>query len=110
MYMDDGSGGHSTFEGAEQVATRMRQGLVKAGFMPNEKKCKWIPSQSVELLGMKIDLQCGIIKATEGRVAKLKGNSSPKFCSQINADSRPPTRKKSGCNAAVHYSLRSIIE
>ena len=72
LYMDDGSGGHSTYEGAQSIAARMKQDLLKAGFLPNEKKSKWVPSQVVEMLGMEVDLKNGVIRASEGRVAKLK--------------------------------------
>ena len=72
MYMDDGSGGAASVEEAETVASRMRSDLAKAGFLPNEKKCRWTPSQVVEMLGMKIDLAEGKIWVTEDRVRKLK--------------------------------------
>ena len=71
LYMDDGSGGHETETGAVQVATRMKADLIAAGFLPNEKKCRWEPSQVVELLGMVVDLQKGTVRATEKRVKKL---------------------------------------
>ena len=72
LYMDDGSGGHETMEGAKAVADRMRADLLKAGFVPNEKKCQWEPSHKVRMLGMEIDMEKGIIQASENRVDKLK--------------------------------------
>ena len=72
MYMDDGSGGHCTKDGAKQVAEQMRNDLICAGFVPNESKCQWEPSQVVEMLGMRVDLRKGIIYATERRVEKLR--------------------------------------
>ena len=72
LYMDDGSGGHSTVEGAQAVAKRLKSDLVQAGFVPNENKCHWEPSQTVEMLGMEVDMREGIIRVTKGRVEKLK--------------------------------------
>ena len=72
MYMDDGSGGHETFEGAAEVARIMKRDLEKAGFLAHPEKCKWIPSQAVQLLGMELDFKSGTVKAAEKRVIKLQ--------------------------------------
>ena len=55
-----------------QVAKRLKSDLVQAGFVPNENKCHWEPSQTVEMLGMEVDMREGIIRVTKGRVEKLK--------------------------------------
>ena len=57
--------------GAKKVGKIMRTDLLKAGFVPHPEKCRWDPSQQVELLGMQLDLSLGIIKAFEARVKKL---------------------------------------
>eukprot|EP00117_Sycon_ciliatum_P022902 scpid26163/ scgid19621/ Retrovirus-related Pol polyprotein from transposon gypsy; Reverse transcriptase; Endonuclease len=72
LYMDDGSGGHASKAGAHKVANQMKKDLQNAGFVANEKKCRWEPSQVVEMLGMVVDLRVGAIRASEKRVKKLK--------------------------------------
>jgi len=71
LYMDDGSGGHKSYEGAVAVAKVMKTDLLRAGFVPHPDKCRWEPSQRVDLLGMQLDFELGVIKASESRVQKL---------------------------------------
>ena len=72
LYMDDGAGGHSTYEGAVEVGKTMLHDLKAAGFVPHPEKCCWTPSQEVEMLGMQFNLKNDCIKVTEKRVVKLK--------------------------------------
>ena len=88
LYMDDGSGGHSTVEGARVVAKQMKADLLRAGFVPNEQKSQWEPSQTVEMLGMRIDLKEGRIFATERRVARLK-----ECLARLSGLAAPPARE-----------------
>ena len=50
--MDDGSGGHKSYQGGVEVSEKMRAGIISAGFTPHAKKCCWTPAQRVEILGM----------------------------------------------------------
>ena len=88
LYMDDGSGGHSTVEGAKVVAKQMKADLLRAGFVPNEQKSQWEPSQTVKMLGMRIDLKVGRIFATERRVARLK-----ECLARLSGLAAPPARE-----------------
>ena len=65
--MDDGSGGHSTLR-ATKASRRSKIDLLKAGFVPSEKKCEWEPTQIVEMLGRIVDMKNGTIRATESGV------------------------------------------
>ena len=58
-YLDDGAGGE--------------QGFVKSsGFVANEEKSVWMPSQYVELLGFIVDLKAGTFHVPPCRVDALK--------------------------------------
>ena len=72
LYMDDGSGGHSSYGGAMEVAATMQTDLRSAGFVPHPEKCCWEPSQTVELLGMCLDFRNGTIEATKRRIDALR--------------------------------------
>ena len=49
----------------------MHSDLLKSGFVPNEDKSQWEPTQIITWLGVIINTIDGFIKATDERIAKL---------------------------------------
>ena len=52
MYLDDGLGGHSSYEFALQVSDYIHGSLSEFGFLIAEEKCEWIPKQNLIWLGI----------------------------------------------------------
>ena len=55
--MDDGAGGEQGFAEACSTSESVRTDVRSSGFVANEEKNVWMPSQHVELLGFIVDLR-----------------------------------------------------
>lgn len=66
--MDDGAGADQ----AMKISAAVRRDIALSGFIANEKKSQWVPSQLGELLGFVLDLQHGIFQVPAKRVEALK--------------------------------------
>ena len=75
-YLDDGAGGEQGFAEAcsisESVRLSVRKDVRSSGFVANEEKSMWMPSQYVELLGFIVDLKAGTFQVPPRRVDALK--------------------------------------
>ena len=56
--------------------------LLKSGFLPNEEKSVWDPTQVITLLGAVINTSQCVIKATDKRVDSLINDSSSLLSSE----------------------------
>lgn len=71
-YLDDGAGADQVLDKAVKMSEFVRKAIVLSGFIANEEKSQWVPSQSGELLGFVMDLQYGIFQVPARRVDALK--------------------------------------
>ena len=74
IFLDDGLGG-----GADHVSTKINSlvvhsDLLKSGFVPNEVKSQWEPTQIITWLGVILNSIDGSVKATDYRISKLSDN------------------------------------
>lgn len=72
MYMDDGSGGSRPQASAQQVSRRLKGDLEQAGFIVNDRKSCWEPSDVLNQLGYVLDLKNGLLTVSGERIQKLK--------------------------------------
>ncbi|KAK3083122.1 hypothetical protein FSP39_014546 [Pinctada imbricata] len=71
MYLDDGLGGGSTFEESKTQSERVRNDLIKFGFLIADEKCSWEPSQTLVWLGLVWDTREGKLMVTQKRLHKI---------------------------------------
>ena len=71
-YLDDGAGGEQAFAEACSISESVRMDVRSSGFVANEEKSVWMPSQHVKLLGFIVDLKAGTFHVPPRRVDALK--------------------------------------
>ena len=71
IFLDDGLGGGANPFSAKSNSLVVHSDLLKSGFVPNEDKSQWEPTQIITWLGVIINTIDGFIKATDERIAKL---------------------------------------
>ena len=71
-YLDDGAGADQVMNKAMKMSTAVRRDIALSGFIANEEKRQWVPSQLRERLGFILDLQHGIFRVPARRVEALK--------------------------------------
>jgi hypothetical protein len=57
LYLDDGFGMSDSFEECQKDSFFVKQSLVDAGFLINEEKSIFVPTQKLEWLGILLDSQ-----------------------------------------------------
>ena len=67
-YLDDGAGADSSFREAQEVSDLMRRDVKLSGFVANEIKSQWTPTQRGEVLGFVLDLSAGTFQVPQRRV------------------------------------------
>ena len=71
-YLDDGAGAKQVLNKAMKMSATVRTDIALSGFIANEEKSQWVPSQLGELLGLVLDLQHRIFQVPAKRVEALK--------------------------------------
>ena len=71
IFLDDGLGGGTDPVSAKINSLVVHSDLLKSGFVPNEDKSQWEPTQIITWLGVIINTIDGSIKATDERIVKL---------------------------------------
>ena len=71
IYLDDGAGADQVLDKAVNMSDIVRKDIILSGFIANEEKSQWVPSQSGELLGFIMDLRYGIFQVPARRVDAL---------------------------------------
>ena len=82
MYLDDGIGGDMSVERSRILSDSVRQDLASSGFIANDDKSIWEPTQKLVFLGSILDFGEALIQIPEFRILKLK--SSLVSCLQNN--------------------------
>ena len=71
VYLDDCLGAATDSNKAKIASLQVHTDLLKAGFLPNETKCVWDPTQVITWLGAVLNTKSSEISATERRVNSL---------------------------------------
>ena len=74
IFLDDGLGGGANTIKAKINSLIVRADLTWYGFLINEEKFLWEPSQVITWLGTVFDTCQGFISVTERRISKLKNS------------------------------------
>jgi ribonuclease HI len=72
VYLDDGFGISNCYESCFRVSREVRNDLVSAGFIPNEEKSCWNPTQKILWLGFSWDLVEGTLNIPVEKIVQLK--------------------------------------
>ena len=68
VFLDDGLGAAADYTKARISSLSAHAVLFKSGFVPNEQKSFWEPTQVITWLGTVIDISQCIISATDTRI------------------------------------------
>ena len=71
IFIDDGWVKSESLDSALAVSKRVKDDLSSAGFLPNDEKSVWFPSQSVEWLGTVINSTSGVFSPSLRRIEKI---------------------------------------
>ena len=71
VYLDDGFDIEKNLETCTTNSGIIRSDLLKTGFIANDDKCTWQPTQSLTWLGLDWNGQTGIISITPKRIGKV---------------------------------------
>ena len=71
VFLDDGLGAAADYAKARISSLSVHADLLKSGFVPNEEKSLWEPTQVITWLGTVIDTSQCIISATDTRIQSL---------------------------------------
>jgi hypothetical protein len=71
LYLDDGWGKEVSFDRCKVVAQIVKNDILAAGLVPNIEKSHWVPSQSVDWLGMSWDGLEGSLKVVDRRISDI---------------------------------------
>ena len=72
VYLDDGLGFGETFEHALFCSNKVRQDVIDSGFVPQEEKCDWLPSQESVFLGIGINTAEGVLSIPESKIVNIR--------------------------------------
>ena len=76
VFLDDGLGAAADYSKARISSLSVHADLLKSGFVPNEEKSLWEPTQVITWLGTVIDTSQCIISATDTRIQSLSEDLS----------------------------------
>ena len=91
-YLDDGAAAESTLEEARRTSNLVQQVIKQSGFLAQEQKCQWEPTQCGELLGFVMDLRTGTFRVPERRVQALQQALQDTVASGFKASARSLSR------------------
>ena len=70
-YLDDGLGASQPSSLAVEHSTKVRNTLLASGFVINEEKSIWVPTQTISWLGLDYDSNEHVLRITDKRIASL---------------------------------------
>ena len=76
VFLDDGLGAAADYAKARISSLSVHADLLKSGFVPNEEKSLWEPTQVITWLGTLIDTSQCIISVTDTRIQSLSEDLS----------------------------------
>ena len=72
VFLDDGLGAAADSNKAKIASLQVHADLLKSGFLPNEDKCVWEPTQVITWLGTVLNMSSSVISATDKRISSLQ--------------------------------------
>ena len=72
VYLDNGLGAAADMNKAKIASLQVHADLLKSGFLPNEAKCVWDPTQVITWLGAVLNTSTSEISATCKRITSLQ--------------------------------------
>ena len=72
VYLDDGLGAAADKNKAKIASLQVHADLLKSGFLPNETKCVWEPTQVITWLGAFLNTSTSEISASAKRITSLQ--------------------------------------
>lgn len=106
VYLDDGWSVNSSFHQTYADSDLVRTSLDASGFLTNNEKSVWVPSQTMTWLGHYFDLKAGVLKITQERVDNLKS-----AISEAKSKKRVTARhlaKITGMIASMHFVIGQL--
>jgi len=79
VYLDDGLGAAADKKKAKIASLQVHADLLKSGFLPNEAKCVWEPTQVITWLGTVLNTSTFEISATDKGITSLQEDSFGHF-------------------------------
>ena len=71
LFVDDGIGAAGSYKKCEEAARFVKMSIEKAGFIINEEKSSWIPTQKITWLGLEINTETFSLKIAGKRTTKV---------------------------------------
>ena len=72
VYLDDGLGASAGVERAKEDSRLVHDMLKRAGFVVNQAKSAWQPTQCLQWLGFVIDLALGQVEVPQEKLSSLR--------------------------------------
>ena len=107
VYLDDGAGTETSYKESLKNSEFVRNSLCKAGFIANEDKSVWEPSQELTWLGLTLNCETNIIRVTEKRISSIE-NSLLCLCSNPFTSARK-LAKIAGKIVSTKFVLGNLI-
>ena len=105
VYLDDGLGAAADMNKAKIASLQVHADLLKSGFLPNEAKCVWDPTQVITWLGTVLNTSTSEISATCKRITSLQEDLAALLA--ISSSCHPVRKLASVCGKII--SLRSCV-
>ena len=105
VYLDDGLGAAADKNKAKITSLQVHADLLKSGFLPNETKCVWEPTQVITWLGAVLNTSTSEISATVKRITSLQVDLTALLA--ISSSCHPVRKLASVCGKII--SLGSCV-
>ena len=84
---------------AKITSLQVHDDLLKSGFLPNEDKCVWEPTQVITWLGTVLNMSSSVISATDKRISSLQEDLA--FLLATSLSSHPVRKLASVCGKII---------
>ena len=105
VYLDDGLVATADKNKAKIASLQVHAVLLKSGFLPNETKCVWQPTQVITWLGAVLNTSTSEISATDKRITSLQEDLAALLA--ISSSCHPVRKLASVCGKII--SLGSCV-
>ena len=99
VFLDDGLGAAADSNKAKIASLQVHADLLKSGFLPNEDKCVWEPTQVITWLGTVLNMSSSVISATDKRISSLQEDLA--FLLATSLSSHPVRKLASVCGKII---------
>ena len=99
VYLDDGLGAAADMNKAKIASLQVYADLPESGFLPNEAKCVWEPTQVITWLGAILNTSTSEISATDKRITSLQEDLAALLA--ISSSCHPVRKLASVCGKII---------